>query len=1195
MPSDDGRSSPGEDTDDKTNVRPESAPIQPGTQAQDEFGLDVNRNDSRLFGGFHPHPESEALVAVSNGAALTSPRGRVHLLTSPRGAHSSPLDLTQRQIAWLNIFDRIRNERAYQDLNVLDNLNHQVQHSNNFAMDMQPLVQVTENGMAALRDVLQDSGLNLSEETQKRVLAEVTSMTKEMQDSVQIIFDQEASSMSSVSESLCNIIGYRPRSGRNSVSEGALDMPLPNIQNLSVDHMMQLSKPKLAQLFDTYKRGTEAQMDEHRNDIDRNEAKIASLERDRDRAEEELRQEKSSTSKRVRKEVNDRIEALQNWSVEESGSPVYRRRPNPIRTETQASDVSQPSGTPEAFPPHAFTPRNVRQNSFTQNEDDPFITTGTTASETEIPQRKDFQETLRGILLATDAVIGMKGLTRQFVQQNVGLGSSGPPSARSPLTLTSSSSTRTTPIRPSAAGSAGQVPRPGQHMLIDELGTDDVASTPQTGTGARPSSDLGLPTHGNPTLPGQNQQVTGVDQGFFEDHELQEDEIGKPTPSTLTLNILARFIERSILAPSRISDMVEKLVQIGKINRESELYQSFKRLIETASQVQNEKPTALTELQLEQAGPQQDIEDWIADAEPYLDRFTKLLVDRAEEVTRAADRWQRLHPEAGSVDDEDKGCGVGARSSGKTPAYQDPDWLKYHRNGPCPDCVPILTFMEGCSAPGEDTDTTQDDEESEEEDEKERGLTSTGSQLYASTRPSFASARASFASRSSTSTSTSSGANNRHVQFNVSSHHPKNTNIGPRSSDQRSLQRRARPPAPLDLSRAGREARDDTAGWQPTPHPSTIRSSVESTSTTSFRTPTSQTARYLSPMPEAPNQKVTSARAVVGPTTVPATQTSPSMSSPEMLSLRGGLSDEGRPHVYEYVCKTMAGKKPGRPRRPVAKEPGTSQQERFKNDEQQMPVGDKAQDSRTEQTNLGEQTTNTPPANEVGQIEASRSDKAGQKGARGQVEDRQSEPQPAPALWRQILMLLYSLIRWLTWGQLVNLWIVSTFILSLLKYFWDFLQHELASGMLTPDLRRRSLRPLQSPKIPGAALSSLWLWLLVAWSTAMLVSMKEERRLWLAANPRTASYLRGLSSRHPYPWWSPLEVDYAFLEPAWNGFSMWLYEAYLRVGISALAGAFYKGHAPVVLRSALSDLAYHTRMALVQVGIEDRQDMLHVM
>lgn len=156
------------------------------------------------------------------------------------------------------------------------------------------------------------------------------------------------------------------------------------------------------------------------------------------------------------------------------------------------------------------------------------------------------------------------------------------------------------------------------------------------------------------------------------------------------------------------------------------------------------------------------------------------------------------------------------------------------------------------------------------------------------------------------------------------------------------------------------------------------------------------------------------------------------------------------------------------------------------------------------------------------------------------------------SLWQQLLGLLYGLIRWLTWGQVVNLMAVWTFIPLLLSYWGAFLQRELESVMLKSSPRRRSLQLTRVPRIPGVAFSSLCLWLFLIWNAAMLLAIQEERRLWLAANPRTASYFRGLSTRsNPYFPWSPLEVDYALIEPAWYSLSMWLHDLYFRSGVKS--------------------------------------------
>lgn len=195
-------------------------------------------------------------------------------------------------------------------------------------------------------------------------------------------------------------------------------------------------------------------------------------------------------------------------------------------------------------------------------------------------------------------------------------------------------------------------------------------------------------------------------------------------------------------------------------------------------------------------------------------------------------------------------------------------------------------------------------------------------------------------------------------------------------------------------------------------------------------------------------------------------------------------------------------------------------------------------------------------------------------GGRGPRWPRDPEPQPGEDRpeW-QVLQLLWVVFRWLTFGQLHNLWAISQFVWALVQYYG-----RPAMAILGRLLgRRRGAVQSWIPIAPREEILSFALWCLVVGHMTMLVAMGEERRLWLAANPRTASYMRGLRHRQPYPWWSPYEVDYALLSPAMDGWGLWLHKAYFRPGlasmlatvrhpIDALDGAF--GNATWIGRSA---------------------------
>lgn len=1141
----------------------------------------MNDDDGRLlFGGPLPQADdSNALAAVSEGALLTSPRGRGPL---PHASllHSHPPEsatTAARHKAWLQVFKRLRGEHAYQELSALDSLEKEVQ-SGGPVLDMQLLMQLTMEKVRIFQEELQAPELALSEQTQQRVVGQVAPVVMAMYRSVEEMIAKDTASMVNISDRVCDIIGQLSQSRRNSAWVGSEEImeevSLSKFPELTRDDLMKKSKSDLVQEYMSRDRARTEILDEQRWQLERYEQTIEDMQKKFVDLKDELRHQKEETRK-MRAELNN---PLDNLSAEmRAGDPVHPRRPNPTRTETQASETSQLSEDPNAFPPQDSSPIMGKQEHLSQFREEGNAATPSEALEAS--KRHDTLKQLHQLLFKADTE---SELTRQYARRNAGLGSSVPPSTRSPLTITSPSSSRNTPFRTNTADTAAQMPGLRQHMLLDELDSDDLASPPQTGSGRKLSSSLGLPTHGNATLPQQWQQDPGEHYGFYEDHELPDYEIGRPTPSTLSLNILARFVERSRLAPSKISDLA-RLVQMGKANEEStSVRQSLDRLDATARDMQLGKPTALTEDQLER-GSSQVVLDWIFEAEPYLDGFIEL-VDRVEDMAVAINLWQHERGDDGSESD------VGADPSGNNHVYEDPEWLQDHPTGPCPDCVPVLEFQQELANLIGNSDAAGNNDSKEE------------SRAYAS-------ARTSLASRGS-----GSGSSRRSVTFAEPERQP------PQFGRQR------RRPSPLDLSRTAPEAVENVAERQSTPHPSTTRSSNGSTSDSASLPPPSQIGKAVSPMLKISEQEDEPAPAVNDTTTEPATQPS---SSPETTGLRGRWFAEDRPRVKEYICKNMTGQKQGRSQRPVAKESSPLQKERPTTKEQshetQQPaenrqpegerpsreegrsvarkqsVGDTEQYTESKQPYVGgesrkkQEDTNKRPASNVTHVKDRESDNAEQKDDQMQARDRKLEPHLAPALWRQFLVLVYALIRWLTWGQLVNLCTVLAFIPSLMKYCWDSIQRELASGVLTPDLRRRSLRPLQSPKIPGVALSSLCLWLLLAWNTAMLVSMKEERRLWLAANPRTASYLRGLSSRHPYSWWSPFEVDYALLEPAWDGLSVWLHEVYFRGGLRGLVEAFYQGHVPLVMKSAVSYLAQRSKVALMQAGIEQRQDVLRLM
>lgn len=160
-------------------------------------------------------------------------------------------------------------------------------------------------------------------------------------------------------------------------------------------------------------------------------------------------------------------------------------------------------------------------------------------------------------------------------------------------------------------------------------------------------------------------------------------------------------------------------------------------------------------------------------------------------------------------------------------------------------------------------------------------------------------------------------------------------------------------------------------------------------------------------------------------------------------------------------------------------------------------------------------------------------------------------PGPEPQLpdpREQLLWLMRIIICFLTWGQVYNIWRILQYLVGLVYY----------AGRRNVDRFRRlrgqpALRAW-APVLPTSEIFQLAMWLALAWFSVSMIAISEERRLWLAANPRTASYMRGLRYRKPYPWWSPFEVDYALLEPGFDWVSIWLHRAVFRPGLGSMLG-----------------------------------------
>lgn len=1169
--------------------------------------------------GVGRRPPTMASPAPWSSSPMVSPlnvRGKRPVASSPMTARTPRL--TELQKLWIRLIGLVRREMDFDDTKLLNDLEDKVRY-HIYGPGAEEITQTYHNGMQRFFKKMKSNELKLREEKVKQILQEVGDVTLAIHNSAEKVIDDKAKSTKSILEVLGEIIesaATDPDADKDEFSK----QPSKKLPDLHYKELMAMRKSSLAKLFMARDDARVRERDEERGDWDRADARIKDLEGQVHNLEQKLHQERFKRGELVRQEVEvqvrkieDQLLADEEVAAEEAAREAAERRR--LSADFHYTYVEK-SNSPD-FDHPVFSAREVEGDVALPTTEELEATSA--AAELESKKRQAAREAIQETMVKFDAMLQY---SRGVTQHLAGIGYSGPPSARTLLSITSPSSSKNYPIQPNTADSGARMPMSGQNMLRDELDSDSLASSPQLAAGVKAASDQGVPTPRNPHIPSEHQQpeTINVNQDSFGGHERPEPQTGEPTPSTKTLNILARFVEKSTLAPARIWDVVEKLVRIGGVGEGSPPIQtSLARLRSTALEVQIGRPITLSEAQLEQA-PRHEIDEWIGEAEPYLDCLANLIVDKIELL--AALLEQPSQSQAGHDDIGDIGVQVPQSTLDDMPVYEDPEWLRNHPDGPCEDCWPVLEFEEEFLNPDNEPDTTDEEDDSEEDDEEDDSEEEDDDDSSEQQREGGEGERRGKHQdekvqggehpRTSTNSHDDPGAHANIANVESASSSSQHSVSFAKSRSPHTLRRHLRP-ARLDLSREGSTASQTLPKGQLTPHPSTIKSSKGSTST---RVPPSQNRKAVSPMPELPDQDDTCAPADVAPTTEPTAQEPLSTSVPETLTMRGGLLMR---NPRGYICRDMAGRKLKRSRRRATKGPESSGQV-LKNDEQhvgerqpnkppkqgrsvdtQQPTGDNVKETVSKQTEPSEQPKNKQkdkvirPAEDEKHVEPSGSGKGDQRCTQVQAGDRLPKPRPAPALWQQLLVLLYVLIRWLTWGQLVNIWTASAFVPLLLKYCWDFIQQEVTSGMLTPDLRRRSLRPLQVPTIPGGAFSSLCLWLLLAWNTTMLVSMKEERRLWLAANPRTASYLRGLSNRYPYPWWSPFEVDYALLEPAWNGFSVWLHEAYFRSGLNALAEAFYDGNAPAVVKSGLSYLAHGAKVALVHVGIEERQDILRVM
>lgn len=259
---------------------------------------------------------------------------------------------------------------------------------------------------------------------------------------------------------------------------------------------------------------------------------------------------------------------------------------------------------------------------------------------------------------------------------------------------------------------------------------------------------------------------------------------------------------------------------------------------------------------------------------------------------------------------------------------------------------------------------------------------------------------------------------------------------------------------------------------------------------------------------------------------------SPRQSPPQTPCSLAGLD-----HADEYVQDGAARKEDG--------EGGIENDEDDMEPPGAMPQNDQYQDEQQDESPDGSQA-NEPPVAEIQRVE-------GQLGNGVPGPQRPSGPEPELEVQLQdprvqLIWLIWKMLRFLTWGQVYNMWMIVLYLVGLVYY----------AGRRNVDrfrrLRGQGALRAWAPVLPTTEIFQVALWAMMVWFSVLMIAITEERRLWLAANPRTATYMRGLRHRKPYPRWSPFEVDYALLDPGIDWLSVWLHRAVFRPGLESMLG-----------------------------------------
>lgn len=1136
----------------------------------------------------------------SSGGDLLTPRGRFSRLKTPRFTRattipsnmfisSGPREPTERGAALDLFFEQIRRARLFRDLSTLDEVQEHARRERP-EMNMAVVMRYVEQQVVSLQEWMGEPELGIAQEAQQHISEDFVAMAAVLYDCIEKFIQQDTSHLKEVAKNLSGAMKSRPNSGRSSKSRiSILSMyGNENILNtrfgtLHYENLIKMTPEKLANLFMLRDAARAERMDEQRDMLDNYEDDITNLQSQLDEKNEQLSGLQATIDQMAREKF---VKSQEQTLPAEEPSDLGSQQPCQIPSSPGINDdlkMDKPDLLSAAEQElAALSTEAISQSAVAQRR---------------LEIRREVQDCIARLIDVAD-------LSHQFIRQEaqkarrtMSQSSSDTSGNRASVT---ESSTRTT-NRLSTDGSAPPLPAVGQTNLFNELGGSQRSQSTSQTPGIEPP--VYSPSEVSPKHISEQQQPK--DDGDFGDDDLQleDDHEVHPDYASLLLYILSRFIENSAPAPAKICSLAEQLVRsanmhIGPASCEPALQQ----LISSGKNMQAKKPWALTSLQLEKGLPEA-IEDFIADLESYLDDFL-LVFDRVENLTKASHEWQSKNPvpEAGPRNDD----GGQVDSSIQSPYKDHSDTAESHDDGgqvdssiqdPYKDHSPTVdSHDDGGQGDGSIQSPYKDHSptvESHDDGHSKRNI---------SARRSTNSSDGSIARRNSASQGSSEQksiavfASVSQMDGNQSNlpiyEHPEWLKDHPGGPCQSCIPVLEFPTGLFGDAAAGpgacrcgpgSAAEEDTATSTTGRPKASNRGSIGRS--VLFVDPGHQPASddHIPPAVGGPQdpQRRRQSESDIGPVTRHAAGGGHDCNCNCNCRCRGGgrestVTREGVQRVAFYTCRNMDGEALEEAHKLVPDEAKPCKRicpvdEELRGSDEQ--VAEEAWHPDQEGQGNGEgRLENRQPGDE-----AIMSDITGQPSGEAQPIDEQ-RPLP-PALWRQLLVLFWRLLHWLTWEQLLNMRALCSFIMSLSQYGVDILKHEMASAMLGPDLRRQSVHQLHAPVLPAEAFFSLSLWLMLVWCSVTMVAMDEERRLWLAANARTASYIRGMSFRNPYPWWSPLEVDYSLAAPGWNRISAWLHGAYFRPGLAVLAETYYRGHVPASYRSAMKPMASRIKSA----------------